>query len=501
MTARPAMPHDVPARRAFALAVAIVAALTAVRLAASYLSVVDLYVDEAQYWAWSRIPAFGYFSKPPLLAWVIALTTGVCGNGEACVRAASPLLYFATSIIAYAVARALYDDRIALWTALTVAFATGVSFSSRIISTDVPLLFFWALALLAYVRLRRAPDLRWAATLGVALGLGTLTKYAMLYFVMSIAIAALFDPATRALLRRGQTWAALAIAVAVIAPNIVWNAANGFVTFEHTGGNVAGGGWHFDLTQGLEFPFSQFAVFGPITFGALIATLVRWRTVKPTLDDKVMLAFAVPLLGLVTAVGFVRGANGNWAAPAFISAAVVTTAVLARNGLSGWIKVGVAIGVAVQAGLLVADAMADRVHVPGLAKGDVYARTMGWRALGEETARLAQAHKAATVATEGRDEIAALFYYLRDQNLQVKSWPGGTVPDHYFEAADPLTAASPGPVLFVSTCGAPARLAAAYKGVTPLGPFTARSGPTSERQFFAFLLQGARGAIPPLHGC
>jgi len=75
------------------------------------------------------------------------------------------------------------------------------------------------------------------------------------------------------------------------------------------------------------------------------------------------------------------------------------------------------------------------------------------------------------------------------------------VPDHYFEAADPLTAASPGPVLFVSTCGAPARLAAAYKGVTPLGPFTARSGPTSERQFFAFLLQGARGAIPPLHGC
>lgn len=492
---------DVHARRIFVLCVAILAALTIVRLIGLHLSVVDLYVDEAQYWAWSRIPAFGYFSKPPLIAWVIAFTTGVCGNGEACVRAASPPFYFAIALLSYAIARRLYDEHVALWTALTVALASGVSFSSRIISTDVPLLFFWALALLAFVELRRGPDLRWAVTLGLALGLGVLTKYAMLYFIMSIVIAALFDPPTRALLCRRDSALALAIAGVVLSPNLFWNAHNGFVTLEHTGGNIAGGGWRLDLLKGLEFPASQFAVFGPVAFGALIAILVRWRTVKPTANDRLMLAFALPLLGLVTAIGFVRGANGNWAAPAFISAAVVTTAVLARNGYWGWIKAGIAIGALVQVSLLVTDSMADRVHLPGVAKGDVYARTMGWRALADEAARLGKSEAAATVATEGRDEVAALFYYLRDADVVVRAWRNTAVADHYFEADYPLTAADPEPVLFVSTCSTTGRLYRSFEQVTELGEFTARSGPTSERRFFAFKLQGRRGPVLPLGGC
>jgi hypothetical protein len=54
------------------LAVGILAALTVMRLIGLKFSVVDMFFDEAQYWAWSREPAFGYFSKPPLLAWIIA---------------------------------------------------------------------------------------------------------------------------------------------------------------------------------------------------------------------------------------------------------------------------------------------------------------------------------------------------------------------------------------------------------------------------------------------
>ena len=62
--------------------------------------------------------------------------------------------------------------------------ATGLSFSARIISTDVPLLLLWAVALLAYVKLLRGPDYRWATVLGLALGFGMLAKYAMVYFVL-----------------------------------------------------------------------------------------------------------------------------------------------------------------------------------------------------------------------------------------------------------------------------------------------------------------------------
>ena len=85
------LPHETTA---FRRAAAILVALTLVRLIALRLSNVDLFFDESQYWSWSRHLAFGYFSKPPLLAWLIAAAELVCGSAEACVRAPAPLLYF-----------------------------------------------------------------------------------------------------------------------------------------------------------------------------------------------------------------------------------------------------------------------------------------------------------------------------------------------------------------------------------------------------------------------
>src|SRR6187551_286556 len=158
------------------------AVLTAIRIAGLHVSVVDLYMDEAQYWAWSRELAFGYFSKPPLLAWIIAASDPICGSGEACVRITSPLFYFGTSLIVYAIAKELYDSETAFWSALIVALMTGVSFSTRIASTDVPLLFFWALALFAFLKLLAGPDWRWTVVLGISVGMGLLAKYAMIYF-------------------------------------------------------------------------------------------------------------------------------------------------------------------------------------------------------------------------------------------------------------------------------------------------------------------------------
>ena len=90
------------------LAIAILAVLTVIRLVGLRYSAVDLFFDEAQYWVWSRDLAFGYFSKPPLLAWIIAASDQFCGSGEACVRIASPLFYLGTSLIVYAIADELY---------------------------------------------------------------------------------------------------------------------------------------------------------------------------------------------------------------------------------------------------------------------------------------------------------------------------------------------------------------------------------------------------------
>ena len=152
-------------------AVALITALRYLVLAGSGL---DLYGDEAQYWAWSQSLAFGYFTKPPLVAWIIRAASAVCGDGEACVRAASPRLHGATALVLYALARRLYDSRIAFWTAVAYATLPAVSLSSLLISTDVPLIFFWSAALLFLLRTIESREAKMAAAAGIAIDIGAM---------------------------------------------------------------------------------------------------------------------------------------------------------------------------------------------------------------------------------------------------------------------------------------------------------------------------------------
>jgi 4-amino-4-deoxy-L-arabinose transferase-like glycosyltransferase len=481
------------------LAIALIAILTLIRLAGLTFSTVDLFFDEAQYWAWSREPAFGYFSKPPLLAWTIALAERICGSSEACIRAPAPILYFGTSLLVYAVARQHYDSRTAFYAALSIALATGTAFSARIISTDVPLLFFWALALLAYVKLINGGDMRWGAVLGVALGLGLMAKYAMIYFLVGVALATWLDRDARVLARSAALWVALPIALIVIAPNILWNIDNGLATFRHTGDNIQGGGIELNPLKGLEFIAAQFIVFGPVVFAVLLVAIARIGSDTLSRADRLMLAFALPPLLLVTATGFVTRALANWAAPAFISAAVVVVAILVRRGAWKWLALSLAIGVAVQIVLLTGDAVATRIKLPVF--GDIYHRTLGWRSLGEHTGALARRVGARTIVGDARDDVASLAYYWRDQPEQVLSWPRTVEPDHQFDLTRALSEAAPLPILFVSRCASTARLSAQFTSVEALDSFEAPTGPTTARTYFVFKLNGWRAPMRPLGGC
>jgi 4-amino-4-deoxy-L-arabinose transferase-like glycosyltransferase len=383
---------------------------------------------------------------------------------------------------------------------MLLTLSGGLAFSSRIISTDVPLLFFWTLALLSYVKLLQGGGWKWGALLGVSFGLGMLSKYAMIYFAFGVAGAALFDRDARALLRRFALWIAVPIAAAVVLPNVLWNARNSFITLTHVGHNITGDGVAFNPLLGLEFLGSQFGVFGPVTFSVLLLMLVRINGPKITRADRLMLCFAVPALALVTVTAFTTRAFANWAAVAFISANIAVAAVLVREAAWRWIAVSIAIGGVVQVALLIGDANARNLSLPFLRQPDVYNRTMGWRSLGDETAVLARRTGAVTVVAEGRDDVASLIYYLRATGWTVLAWPTGPVPGHHFELTRRLTAAAGEPVLLISRCSA-VDLAGSYRSVEPLGPFQTRSGPHATRGYFAYLLSGATGQIVPRFAC
>ncbi|MBN9000455.1 MAG: glycosyltransferase family 39 protein, partial [Rhizobiales bacterium] len=222
------------------LVLALVAAVLALRLVSLALNATDLYYDEAQYWAWAQELDFGYYSKPPLLAWLIAATT-IFGDTPFFVRLASPVLHCATALILYGLGKRLVTPRAGLVSALIWLTMPGVSLSSHIISTDVPLLFFWSLALFAFARFMERRRLADALLLGVAIGLGLNSKYAMGYLPPILILFAASSAETRPLLRDPRFWAALLLGLVLLVPNIVWNAQHHFATFAHTRDNAD---WH-----------------------------------------------------------------------------------------------------------------------------------------------------------------------------------------------------------------------------------------------------------------
>jgi hypothetical protein len=56
--------------------------ITALRMILLGFNETDLFVDEAQYWLWGQQLDFGYYSKPPLIGWVIRMATEIGVNAE-----------------------------------------------------------------------------------------------------------------------------------------------------------------------------------------------------------------------------------------------------------------------------------------------------------------------------------------------------------------------------------------------------------------------------------
>ena len=481
-----------PASNRYALLLsAALAGLLAFRLIALGLNQTDLFFDEAQYWAWSQELALGYFSKPPLIAWIIRLTTDLCGSGEFCVRLASPILYTVAAVFIYLAATKLYGAATGFWSAISFATVPGISFSSGIISTDVPLLLCWCGALLAWIKLQETRKAGWAAALGLALGLGLLAKYAMIYFLLCSALYLIATPQARWMLRDASGLLVILVAGALIAPNLIWNADVGWITVSHTAANANWAGNLFKPLKMLEFLGAQFGVFGPILFGALIWIAIRAARESVSPPDRMLLYFSVPVIALITLQALISRAHANWAAVAYPAATILVTATLLRLDFKRLFRTSLALHVVILLVLAVGNALAPRLALPGPA--DPYARVLGWRGVAGVVREALHANPYGTLLTEDRLVTAELLYYLRGQPVPILAWRPAEVPRDHFELTRPFGPRAGEPVLLVTLRPTADHVTAEFESVEALGEHQVPAGPKTSRTVRLFALSGYRG--------
>ncbi len=405
-----------------------VLAITAARVVLLGWNRTDLFVDEAQYWLWGQELAFGYYSKPPMIGWVIRGVTELTGSDAAFwIRLPGPLFHGATALILGAVAAHLAGARAALVVALGYVTLPMVALASLLISTDTIMVPFLALALWGWLVLLERRSAGLAVLTGVALGLAFLSKYAAIYYLLCAGLAAVL---VKGSWPGGRAAGLVLVAFAVtISPNILWNALNGFTTVQHTLDNAdwvrdpaARAGLNF---AGLaEFFAAQFAVIGPVLFGGLVCMVARWRGLP--VQTQRLLLFTVPIVLLVCGQALLSRAYANWAAAAYLAGCIAVLPWLPRVWL--WVSFAVngALCLALPLSTTVADTLTFGREQPALE------RYIGRAEMSRAIVAAARQAGVDTVVASHRGVLADLFYSARDVGLELRALaPEGRAPHHY----------------------------------------------------------------------
>lgn len=503
--------------RAFMLALVLV---TGWRVLVLLFAAPELGPDETQYWHWSRDLAAGYYSKPPLIAWAIALTTALFGHAEWAVRLPAPIFQMGAAAFIFLTARQLYDDRAGLMAGLSWALMPGVSLSSTLIATDAPLMCFASIVLYCLARLSfpkntdhvspeahsaAAPRLISGVGLGVSLGLAFLSKYAAVYLVAGLVLAIVTSPAARRALLSPYGALAAVVAMMIAAPNILWNANHDFQTLSHTVDNANWGGSYVHPLSMLSFLGAQFAVAGPILFAlGLFACAHAVATGRQNGRARVLLGFIAPALVLVTVQAFLSRAHANWAAASY-PALVILTAGWATRIDDARPRVWRALKASNILHLLLIGGFSAVIVSAGAADGlglaGSFKRLRGWAEQG--AAIRAQASGFDAIMSDDREIMGGLIYYARplsgdeghsgaDETTQdfpdFVAWNSNGRIDYHYEAFSPFRPEAHGAVLYVTTNADAIAVQGRFGAIRPIGETTADLGAGRRRTLYLFAL-------------
>lgn len=210
-----------------------------------YSGLAQLIPDEAYYWQYAQYMDLSFYDHPPMVAWLIWLGTAVLGDNEFGVRIGALLCGLVAMTYLYAFAQNLYDKSSAmravlLFSVLPLGFASGL-----LMTPDAPLVAAWV-ATLYYMERALVADQRSAwLGMGIAFGLGLLSKYTLGLLGIAALVFVIVDPTARRWMRRPHPYLAALLALLLFSPVIIWNMQNDWASFAFQSTRLLADGYEF----------------------------------------------------------------------------------------------------------------------------------------------------------------------------------------------------------------------------------------------------------------
>ncbi len=418
---------------------------------------VDLAGDESYYWDWSRRLDWSYYSKPPLVAWVIWLGT-LPGDTLFFLKLPAALLNVATTAVLGLLAKQLYSARAGFWTVVVSVTMPGTVLGGMTMTIDAPLLFCWSLALLCTARALgltahsenpvncRCSQRFWGIAAAIAVGFGLLAKLSMGAYWLGLVFLWLF-PGQQQQRPSLIGWGLLAVfSGAFLIPFLLWNWQRDWITFEHTSTSFGVERWNFldAFSRGWEYVGSQLGALHPIWWVMLIAiavlSLIHWPRLDPR--TRFLAAFSTPFVLGALLLAFYQRVQPNWPATFYLGSTVLLGAWLSGhppfknsqtigNRLPRWGKTGVWLGIALVAFIYIAPVAWERTGYAGH-RSDPFARIRGWKAFAEQVDSLRKKTDPHFIWVGGhRYTTSQLAFYLPEQPRMYRYDPSGLIYSQY----------------------------------------------------------------------
>ncbi|OGW37361.1 MAG: hypothetical protein A2Y97_05685 [Nitrospirae bacterium RBG_13_39_12] len=377
----------------------------------------DLSPDEAHYWEWSRRLDLSYYSKGPMIAYLIHLGTYIFGDTVFGIRIMAVMFFILSSMLLYKLGKNLYDEQVGFFSAVLLQIIPLFSAYSILFTIDSLIIFFWSLSLYLFskasnvkslnqhtsiakdnssavsnqdplIKLKQRSNMSLAfwSLLGISIGLGLLAKYTMALFYICAFLFLFFSKDHRRLLFTKGPAVAFIISLLVLSPVIIWNTNHEWVTLKHTAGQVhIADGFQISFKSFFEFLGSQFGVITPLL---LIFMAVSVWKIRKRCEGSFLFWFSIPIIAIFLIKSLHAKVQANWALSGYLTCIIAFSAIYMKNLYSAKIGFKILVSTAVFLSLIVTIV----AHYPSLLnlpiENDPTSKLRGWKELGAEVSKI-----------------------------------------------------------------------------------------------------------------
>lgn len=294
---------------------------TAIKLIAA--SLLELGNDEVYYWTYALQPDWNHFDHPPMVGWLIRMTTfNLHWVSEISLRLGSVLCAALSTWFIFKTGKLLANEKAGWYAALiyNCSVYTGI-IAGLFILPDSPQMPFWTASLYIMAHLFIRNDDKKLSSwliLGLMIGLATLCKIHGLFLWAGFGLFILLTRA--AWFMNWRFYMGVAVTILCVLPVVYWNMLNDFISYRYHAERVT----HTSLQWGMlaRETGGEAAYQNPVIFLLVVISLIAVLRGRIRFNRKKasvwLLCMSLPMIFIFWAISLTNATLPHWSGPAYI---------------------------------------------------------------------------------------------------------------------------------------------------------------------------------------